>query len=87
MERWLSLTVSEAKNPEKTLSRRPFFISVPKKVVAKATRRNRLKRVLREALRQEKGLTDGKTRVFKVLKAPETVDLSMAKQALHALLH
>ena len=87
MERWLSLTVLDRKNPENRGKTPPFFISVPKKIVRRAVRRNRIKRVLREALRHETLLQDGKTYTFKVVKAPETVDLKVAKQAVHELLH
>ena len=87
MERWLSLTVSEGKNPDMSATRGLFFISVPKKVVNKAVRRNRIKRVLREALRHEVQLPAGKVHVFRVMRAPEGVDLKMAKQVVHELLH
>ena len=90
MERWLSLSVSEGKYPNTIGARRPFFISVPKKVVNKAVHRNRIKRVLREALRHEALLQallpPGKVHIFRVMRAPEGVDLKMAKQAVHELL-
>ena len=85
MRQWLSLTVSEVKNPKKNKTPRAFFISVPKKVVAKAVRRNRLKRVLREALRRAV-LPGGKVHIFKVMRVPETVNLKTAQEALHELL-
>jgi ribonuclease P protein component len=81
MERWLSLTLSE--RPARPL----FLISIPKKIVRKAVRRNRIRRVLREALRQEPVSSPGaKTHVFKVLRSPENVSLHVAKQAIHELL-
>lgn len=82
MRQWLSLTVSEAKNPEKNGAKKAFFISVPKKIVARAVRRNRLKRVLREALR---GLVlpPGKAHVFRVMRSPEKVNLQTAQEALN----
>ena len=86
MERWLSLSVSEGKYPNTIAAQRPFFISVPKKVVNKAVQRNRIKRVLREALRHETLLPTGKVHIFRVTRAPEGVDLKMAKQAVHELL-
>ena len=85
MERWLSLTVSPALVSKK--ARSGYFISIPKKIVRQAVRRNRIRRVLREALRACEGLEAGKTHFFKVTRAPEGVGLAMAKKALHELLH
>ena len=87
MDQWLSLTVSERKNPKSGDPKGIFFISVPKRIVGKAVRRNRIKRVLREALRQEIFSSMGQVRVFRVVRSPEVVDLKMAKQAVHELLH
>ena len=78
MEPWLSLTVLAGKSR--------FLISIPKKVVRQAHRRNRIKRVLREALRQEPPLT-AQTHVFKVFRSPKSMDLYIARQAVHELLH
>ena len=85
MERWLSLAVSPASAGKK--ARFGYFISIPKKVVRQAVRRNRIRRVLREALRERAGLDAGKTHFFKVIRAPEGVGLAMAKKALHEILH
>ena len=85
MERWLSLTVSPASAGKK--ARSGYFISIPKKIVRLAVRRNRIRRVLREALRAHGGLEAGKIHLFKVTCAPEDVGLAMAKKALHELLH
>ena len=85
MRQWLSLTVSEPKTQKKSSVSRPFFISVPKKVVAKAVRRNRLRRVLREALRR-RVFPAGRLHVFRVTRAPETVNLQTATEALNELL-
>ena len=81
------MTVSERKNPRTGDPQGIFFISVPKKIVGKAVRRNRIKRVLREALRQETLPSVGQVRVFRVVRAPEVVDLKVAKQAVYELLH
>ena len=60
------------------------FISIPKKIVRHAVKRNRIRRVLREAFRgRDFGM--GKTHVFKVTRFPESVDLAMAKKALNEL--
>ena len=85
MERWLSLTVSP--NVPHTKPRKaPYFISIPKKIVRQAVRRNRIKRVLKEALRARGALPGGRVHFFKVTQAPEGVDLGMAKRALNELL-
>ena len=79
MEQWLSLTVYDEKEP-KGKSPKPFFlISVPKKVVSQAVRRNRIKRVLREALKNETFFKEKKVYVFKVLRSPEKVNLKSAR--------
>ena len=87
MERWLSLTVSEAKNPKMSAAKGLFFISVPKKIVNRAVRRNRIKRILREALREEPCLSAGKVHLFRVLRQPEVANVAMAKKAVYELLH
>ena len=87
MEQWLSLTVSEFHSPKFGVPGPLVFISIPKKIVKQAVQRNRIKRVLREALRREKPLTEAKKHVFKVLRSPENVDLNVARQAVHELLH
>ena len=86
MERWLSLTVFERNNSKADVRKPPYFISIPKKIVKQAVRRNRLKRVLREALRNAPFLTARKLHRFKVLRAPERVDLRMAREAVGELL-
>ena len=86
MERWLALTVSGTTVPAKHVKRPPYFISIPKKIVKQAVRRNRLRRVLREALRGRSILDGNKRLVFRVLRAPEDVGLGMAKEAVQELL-
>ena len=85
MERWLSLKVSEEKDPERKAGKPLFLISVPKKVVRLAVRRNRIRRVLREVLRHRPFSTENKTYLLKVLRSPEKVDLESAKVAVHEL--
>ena len=85
MERWLSLKVQNAM-PSKT---RPVkgrvFISVPKRLVRSAVDRNRIRRVLREAIRL--GRYFGKDQVvwLKVLKKPLKTGLHDADEALREL--
>ncbi len=48
-----------------------IFISIPKKVIPLATARNRIKRLIREAMRKNPYLNDPrKVYFFKVVKAP-----------------
>ena len=84
MERWLSLRVSEEKPPESKARKPLFLISIPKKIVRLAVRRNRIRRVLREALR-DRLLVEEKVYLFKVLRSPENVDLESARQAIHEI--
>ena len=85
MERWLSLKVTPAA-PDKKPLKAAFFISIPKKVVRQAVRRNRIKRVLKEALRARPPLSGGRAHYFKVMRAPKDVGLAMVKRALNELL-
>ena len=85
MERWLSLKVAPAA-PDKKPLKAAFFISIPKKVVRQAVRRNRIKRVLKEALRAHPPLAGGRVHYFKVMRAPKDVGLAMVKRALNELL-
>ena len=72
-EAWLTLKVQLA--PDRRSSPR-FLLVIPKKVVRLATKRNRLKRLLRESLRTS-ALDPEKSYIFKVetfpgeLKQPE----------------
>ena len=61
------------------------MISIPKKVIRLAVRRNRIKRVLREALRNKVFFEKNKIYVFKVLRSPEKVNLESARLAIHEL--
>ncbi len=78
MERWLSLTVS------KLVSSKTVHISIPKRVVKRAAVRNRIRRVLREALRLDPFFQEDKVYLLKVSSLPKAVDLAMAKKALGA---
>ena len=79
MERWLSLTVS------KLVSSKAVHISVPKRIVKQAVARNRIRRVLREALKTNPCFREEKVYTLKVLRLPKTVDLYAAKKALECL--
>ena len=58
---------------------------IPKKVAKLATRRNRLRRLLKEALRLEYLPDKGKLYIFKVLKDPGETGLDGVRKAMHAL--
>jgi ribonuclease P protein component len=80
MERWLSLTIL------KTPSEAPLVhISIPKRTVKLAVARNRLKRVLREAVRQDPFFEGNRTYRLVVRRVPATVDLKSAQRTLEAL--
>jgi ribonuclease P protein component len=85
MERWLSLTVSQEKWSAGRTKKPLFLISIPKKIVRQAVRRNRIKRVLREVLRNKPFFEKTKVYVFKVLRSPETVNLESARQIIDEL--
>ena len=84
---WLSLKISQKTDPDK----RPkalVFISVPKKIVALATRRNRLKRLIRETVRQDNFFKDpSKVFSFRVMRMPDmkTLGLQAVKETVVSL--
>ena len=77
--RWLSVRVAQER-PE------PYLISIPKSVVKLATRRNRLKRLIREVLRKDRKLPDtGRCYVFRVSRVPSEFSYGEVKKALEKL--
>ncbi len=81
---WLSLKVSDPSNPLSG-GKPGVFISVPKKVVRLAKDRNRLKRLIREALRAEsapKIFPDKKVYYLRVLKKPVRPGLEDARKEI-----
>ena len=85
MERWLSLTVLEPPSPEMNPKKARVHISIPKRAVKLAVTRNRLKRLLREAVRRDPFF--GRVSVYrlKVHQLPEKLDLAAAQRTLEAL--
>lgn len=85
---WFSFEVSE-KDPRKTGSAKPLiFISIPKKAVHLATDRNRIKRLIREAVRENSCFKDpSKVYLFRVLKAPSKPRLSQVQGLLKKMGH
>lgn len=76
------MTVRKVVPSENHLPKSRVYIAVPKRLVKKAVTRNRIKRVLREAVRMNSFFLGGKTYFLKVLRLPEQVDLRSAKEAV-----
>ena len=85
MEHWLSLTVLDSPLSVSALSRTKVHISVPKAVVKLAVARNRLKRVLREAVKRDSFFRNDRSYRLKVKRSPRTVDLKTAQKGLEVL--
>ena len=85
MESWLSLTISGKDSSEKTSAKAVFFIIVPKKVVKLATKRNRVKRLIREAVRGDGFFEKEMVYRFKVKKFPEILDLGSVQKTINDL--
>lgn len=81
---WLVFKVSE-KDPQNA-RKKAHFISVPKKVVPLSTRRNRIRRLIREAVRQDPFFSAAGTFYeFKVTVAPLDPKLTDVKAALQKI--
>lgn len=79
---WLSLRVSASPEGKEAESPR-FFISVPRKIVRLATERNRIKRLVREAVRLDPGFkAGGKVFYFSVRKKPVRPNLQDVRKEL-----
>ena len=85
MEHWLSLTVLDPLLSVQTLRKAKVHISVPKAVVKLAVTRNRLKRVLREAVKQDPFFAKDRSYRLRVRQMPRTVDLKTAQKGLEVL--
>jgi len=84
---WLSLKISESPRPNNGLKKALVFISIPKKVIRLATRRNRLRRLIREGLRRG-GFITGKNKVYSIRVAsdpPKTIGFESVKATLKEL--
>ena len=85
MEQWLSLKVLESPLPD-PISRPPkVYISIPKSTVKLAVMRNRLKRVLREAVKRDVFFENDKVYRLRVNALPRSVDLTTAQKVLNGL--
>ena len=82
---WLSLKVLESPKDGSPSGHHRVYISVPKKVVPRAVDRNRLKRLIREATREDIFFKRGRLFVFKVLSTREGLKLDAVKKAIELL--
>lgn len=81
MKRWLSLKVAD---PSSTgISR--VLIAIPKRTVKLAVARNRLRRVLREAVRIDPFFKKAGTYRLMVHEMPQDLDLKAAQRILETL--
>ena len=80
MDRWLYLTVSESPS-----SKPRVHISVPKRIVRLAVARNRIKRVLREAVKLDAFFNQNQVCFVRVQRLPLKVNLETARKALQML--
>ena len=85
MERWLSLKVLESAWSQASSRRVRVLISIPKRTVKLAVMRNRLKRVLREAVRRDPFFVVGRIYRLQVREMPKKVGLDAARATLEAL--
>ena len=84
MEHWLSLTVLESPSSKTNPRKARVLISIPKRTVKLAVWRNRLKRVLREAVRRDPFFVRDRIYRLKVNELPKKMDLDAARRALEA---
>lgn len=85
MKRWLSLKVQNARPSKTRPAQGRVFISVPKRVVRLAVERNRIRRVLREAIRLGGYFASDKVVWLRVLEKPALTSLRQADEALKEL--
>jgi len=84
---WLSLRISERSTIKKGSQGPLIYISVPKKTVRLATRRNYIKRLIKEALRTGNFIKDNdRTYSFRVMSVPEGLDFETVKRSLDRIL-
>ena len=81
MTGWLSLKIS---NKERSVP--VLLISVPKKIVSLATRRNRIKRLIREVFRKETFFDKDKIYQFRVVQNPEDTDFEKTRRIVKDLI-
>ena len=85
-DRWLTLKIFPRQTSEKRSVKPSWLFSVPKKIIKQAVRRNRIKRLLREAIREDDYFSDmDKAYFFSVKKAPGRMMLVDVKHAVDGL--
>ena len=83
---WLSLKISNKPGPESQPQKASLLVSIPKKTVRLATRRNRLKRLIREAFRNEALVRREKIYEFRVLQNPGDPGFDETKEMVKNLI-
>jgi ribonuclease P protein component len=87
MDRWLSLKIIDQKTSDRTPHQGGLLIAIPKKIIASAVKRNRLKRLIKEAVRLEKIGRLGLVYKFRVDQSPkQKLNCSQVRQLILALL-
>ena len=77
-ESWLSLKISQGPDSDPRFRKNRILISIPKKAVALSTRRNRLRRLIKEAVRHDVFFKDvTKNYFFRVTKLPDIKSLKL----------
>ena len=83
---WLSLKVSDKVTIGDRVLKPGLFVSVPKKIVPLATKRNRLKRLIREAVRADDYFKKhDKVYYFRIREWPGEIRLSDVKKMIARL--
>ena len=77
---WLSLKTQDSPRPR-------VFISVPKKIVPLAVDRNRIKRLIREAVRRRGDPPGRPNAAFQVLQHVKGLKLKDVQDEIHRLIH
>ena len=83
---WLNLKVSDQAKPGNHSRKASLLISIPKKIVKLATRRNRLKRLVREAFRKEVAIDLDKIYQFRVVQEPNDPGFDETKDTVRHLI-
>jgi ribonuclease P protein component len=83
---WLFLKIQKKPTAGINFQKASLFVSIPKKIVRRATQRNRIKRLIREAFRQEDRLDPEKAYFFRVMQPPGELSLKEVKVSMNQLI-
>lgn len=83
---WLNLRVSNQLKPGNHSRKVSLLISIPKKIIRLATRRNRLKRLVREVFRKEAAIDLGKIYQFRVVQDPKDPGFNETRETVRRLI-